>query len=144
MKRPTLSTIPPRQSTTMNWYFEKEGISQGPLTEALLEERVKKKDGVLAETLIWHPGMEDWEPVAKLRPQWLHTPAPIPAPAPVAPLPPPPPQASAPPLAEAAPQPKKPTSTLKPITANPKPPPAEPAPQEAGFFKKLFGRGKKK
>lgn len=56
----------------MNWYYEKEGVSQGPVAEADLAERVWKRE-LKADSLIWNPEQESWAPVAEIRPAWLET-----------------------------------------------------------------------
>ena len=71
----------------MNWYFEKDGISQGPLSEAALAAKVRAKE-VPADSLIWHVGREDWQSVNELRPAWLEPPAPALAPTAAKPMPP--------------------------------------------------------
>jgi GYF domain 2 len=54
----------------MNWYFEKNGISQGPHSEAELEAKVRGNE-LHQDSLVWHVGQNDWQPVSSLRPQWL-------------------------------------------------------------------------
>jgi hypothetical protein len=54
----------------MNWYFEQDGVSQGPFTEGELLGRVRAK-AVSAETLIWNPSLEAWQSVGELKPEWL-------------------------------------------------------------------------
>jgi hypothetical protein len=101
----------------MNWYFEIDGISQGPLTAEVLAIRVQKGE-VPADTLVWHPGLGDWQPVGQLCPNWLE---PI-----VAPVP-----AAKPPVTRPGTRPLAPIAT-------------EPVEEKQGFFSKLFGRSKKK
>jgi hypothetical protein len=50
----------------MNWYFAVDGRSHGPVTEHKLEELARSGE-VGTDTLIWHPGLEEWEPVWKLK-----------------------------------------------------------------------------
>ena len=128
----------------MNWYIEKDGVSQGPLTEEMLALRVQGGE-VASETLIWHVGLKEWQPVAQLRPQWLVPVTPAksaPAASDLAPAPAPAP-ASGPAPSSAGPK-------LVPIpAAAPSRPVAKPlapsvADEQTGFFKKLFGRLKKK
>lgn len=107
----------------MNWYIEKEGVSQGPLTEQVLALRVQSGE-VPEDTLIWHVGLPEWQPISQLRPQWL---APAPA-AVVTPTEPAPADAKSTPPARVSAKP------LAPSVADAQP----------GFFSKLFGRGKKK
>lgn len=52
----------------MNWYYATEGRSQGPLTESSLK-RLAREGVISAGTLVWHPGLEEWEPLAKLKPE---------------------------------------------------------------------------
>lgn len=52
----------------MNWYFSVEGHSQGPVSEQQLAELARKGD-VGTDSLVWHPGLEEWEPVWKLKPE---------------------------------------------------------------------------
>ena len=107
----------------MNWYIEKEGVSQGPLTEQVLALRVQSGE-VPAETLIWHVGLAEWQPIQQLRPQWL---APSPPPVTASPEP-------APAEAKAAPPSRTAAKPLAPSMSE----------EQPGFFKKLFGLGKKK
>lgn len=51
----------------MKWYYSAEGHSRGPVNEAQLVELARAGE-VTTETLIWHPGLEEWEPVWKLKP----------------------------------------------------------------------------
>jgi GYF domain 2 len=65
----------------MTWYYEQDGISHGPESEADLLTYLK--DGSLqAESLIWHPGLDEWQTVLQLRPEWLTPPKPVAAPPP--------------------------------------------------------------
>ncbi len=51
----------------MNWYYATEGRSNGPLTESSLK-RLAREGEISGGTLVWHPGLEEWEPLAKLQP----------------------------------------------------------------------------
>jgi hypothetical protein len=52
----------------MNWYYSVEGRSHGPVNQQDMLRLAK--EGVLGtDTLIWHPGLEEWNPVWKLMPQ---------------------------------------------------------------------------
>lgn len=51
----------------MNWYFSVDGHSRGPVSEEKLAELARSGE-VGTDTLIWHPGLEEWEPVWKLKP----------------------------------------------------------------------------
>lgn len=57
----------------MNWYYEKDGVSQGPLPEPEMLALVRKQQ-VHAHSLVWHPGLEEWDSVQKLKPDWLTEP----------------------------------------------------------------------
>jgi hypothetical protein len=54
----------------MNWYFEDNGVAQGPHLESELEAQVRVQK-LSADSLIWHAGLAEWQPVQKLRPLWL-------------------------------------------------------------------------
>ncbi len=51
----------------MNWYFAVDGRSHGPVSEQELSE-LAFNGGIGKDTLIWHPGLTEWEPVWKLKP----------------------------------------------------------------------------
>ncbi len=53
---------------SMNWYYSVEGCSRGPVSQQDLF-RLAKEGTVGTDTLIWHPGLEEWDPVWKLLPQ---------------------------------------------------------------------------
>lgn len=122
----------------MKWYYEKEGISQGPLPEDEIIALVLKKE-VVASTLIWHSGLEDWGMVNDLKPEWLK-------------------QTAAPPAAAPSPAPAKQTmpKTEGPLPAAEAPSAPKLAKPKAGLEKstedtgkvgllgRLFGFGKKK
>jgi len=107
-------------STHMNWYFEIDGVSQGPISESVLALKVQTGD-LPAQTLIWNPSMSEWETAGTVKPDWLK------------PIVPPMPVTTAPkPSAVRTPtKPLAPSKTEKVVEEKP------------GFFKKLFGRGKK-
>lgn len=121
----------------MNWYYEKEGVSQGPVAEAELAERVFHRE-LKGDSLIWNSELDSWTSVAELRPNWLETlaaqeevPEPRPATAPLRPITVPLREA---PVKGAAPAP----SRLKPQA------PVGGEEEKAGFLRRLFGGGKKK
>jgi len=97
----------------MNWYFEQDGVSQGPFTEGEMSGRVRA-NAVSAETLIWNPSLEEWKSVSELKPEWLK-PATVEQPR------------SAPPTKSAF---SKPVIQAAPESAEAKP----------GLFKRLFGK----
>jgi hypothetical protein len=107
----------------MNWYFEHDGVSQGPLLEHDLAGRVQRGE-IAGTTLIWHEGMNEWRPVAEVSPDWGK-------PKPVAP-------AVKPAAAKVSPT-TKPLAPSKQTTAYA----GKPSPKQ-GFFSRLFGAGKKK
>jgi hypothetical protein len=55
----------------MNWYYAVEGRSHGPVSQEDLF-RLAKEGTVETDTLIWHPGLEEWDPVWKLLPQAMN------------------------------------------------------------------------
>lgn len=58
----------------MNWYFEQQGVSHGPLPEDELVLMLRRRE-ITRDTMIWHPGLESWQEIATLKPQWLVTPS---------------------------------------------------------------------
>ncbi|MFZ4592716.1 MAG: DUF4339 domain-containing protein [Verrucomicrobiaceae bacterium] len=107
----------------MNWYFEKEGISQGPVLEHDLAGRLQRGE-IAGDTLVWHEAMTEWSPVGEVAPDWLK---PKTALAPVAT-----------PLAKISPpsQPLTPSKQASEVTGD--------AEEKQGFFSRLFGAAKKK
>jgi hypothetical protein len=51
---------------TMKWYYESNGLPQGPILENELR-RLKEEGKISAECLVWTEGMEDWTPFEKVR-----------------------------------------------------------------------------
>lgn len=51
----------------MRWYYSIEGRAHGPVAEERLAELVAQKV-VGGDTLIWQPGLKQWDPMWKLRP----------------------------------------------------------------------------
>ena len=98
----------------MNWYYSVEGCSHGPVTERSLAE-LARSGTVGAGTLIWRPGLEEWEPVSQLKPEILGKRIGLIT-----------------------------VSKSKGMTGS-VPPPAEAKPERVatGFFKRLFGGGGK-
>jgi hypothetical protein len=47
----------------MNWHYEKNGIRHDGITEEEITERVKRGE-LTASTLVWKPGMPDWQPLS--------------------------------------------------------------------------------
>jgi hypothetical protein len=54
----------------MNWYYEDNGVAQGPYPEAEVELKFRLKS-IAEDTLLWHTGLVEWQSAEKLRPQWL-------------------------------------------------------------------------
>ncbi len=52
----------------MNWYYSVEGRSHGPVSQEDLF-RLAKEGAVTTNTLLWHPGLEEWDYIWKLLPQ---------------------------------------------------------------------------
>jgi hypothetical protein len=120
----------------MNWYFEKDGISQGPLSEAELEALVRHGT-VAAAHLIWQVGTENWDSVQVLRPQW------VPSTINVVPPTREPEQGKA-----AKPKRERAASTAKPTTSRLKSSPAKPEAEKSAaqparktsILRRLFGK----
>lgn len=47
----------------MNWHYEKNGIRHDGITEEEMTERVIRGE-LTASTLVWKPGMTDWQPLS--------------------------------------------------------------------------------
>ena len=57
----------------MNWYYSIEGRVNGPVDEQYLG--ILANDGVVnTATLIWHPGLDEWQPVSTLKPEIIEGP----------------------------------------------------------------------
>ena len=119
----------------MNWYFEKDGISQGPCPEAEIVALAQRQQ-VVASTLIWHPGLEEWGTVEQLKPEWLKQSVTA--------------AAAVPPAKKTVPKTEGPLPTSEAVPAShlPKPKaglekPAGKA-EKGGVLGRLFGFGKKK
>jgi hypothetical protein len=54
----------------MNWYIEKEGICQGPLSEEEIVTRMTQRE-LSSDSLVWNAQMESWSTVAETKPEWL-------------------------------------------------------------------------
>jgi hypothetical protein len=100
----------------MNWYYAIEGRSHGPVDAKALADlaRAGRLDG---DTLIWHPGLTEWEPATRLLPEIFASLVPHPGPATIE-------KQSAIPVAAKKPQKPK-------------------ASESGGLLKKLFGSPKK-
>ena len=49
----------------MNWYYAQAGKQEGPLNDAQLAQMVAMGT-ITAQTLVWHEGMADWLPYARV------------------------------------------------------------------------------
>lgn len=114
----------------MNWYYNNAGAAEGPMDDLAMGEMARAKK-LSSDSLVWHAGMEAWQTVAALAPAWWTATLPTPAgrPAPVA----------------AKPTKEKADESGRRL-AGPNAPTIEAAEtkSEGGFFKRLFGFGKKK
>ena len=52
----------------MKWYYSAEGHATGPVDEQKLAE-LARSGVVTTDTLIWHSGLAEFEPVWKLKPE---------------------------------------------------------------------------
>ncbi len=52
----------------MKWYYSAEGHATGPVDEQNLAE-LARSGVVTTDTLIWHSGLTEFEPVWKLKPE---------------------------------------------------------------------------
>lgn len=53
----------------MKWYFNNQGMADGPHDEKHMRALVN--EGLITtQTLIWHPELEQWEPVQTISPTW--------------------------------------------------------------------------
>jgi GYF domain 2 len=131
----------------MNWYFEKDGVSQGPHSEEELEALVRSGT-VAAHHLIWQVGMENWDSVQLLRPQWLQSASPTGARV-IEAEPEPGPLSEPAETPAAKPKRERAVSTAKPATSRLRATPAKPEadtsaaaepPPKTGILKRLFGK----
>jgi hypothetical protein len=124
----------------MNWYYEDNGIAQGPVPESELESRVRGQK-LSAEALIWAAGSAEWRSVKDLRPVWLEVPKVTAQPAS--------------PRAKDTPLVKRGTASDAKTSSAPEPgmklkakateaPAPEVPAEKPGLLKRLFGLGKKK
>ena len=52
----------------MDWYYAEAGNQVGPLSEADFEQLVNTGK-VSGETLVWRPGLKDWQPLKEVQPE---------------------------------------------------------------------------
>ncbi|MBQ7251856.1 MAG: DUF975 family protein [Kiritimatiellae bacterium] len=65
----------------MNWYYQLDGAAQGPVSEETFRSLIAR--GVIRpDTLVWHEGMAEWEPLSVADPTWASGGAGAPPPAP--------------------------------------------------------------
>jgi len=115
----------------MNWYFNNAGAAEGPHDDAVMTALAREKK-IVADSLVWHAGLEAWQTVAALSPSWW--------------------AASLPPAGRAVPPtskkllPAAPEAGAERRLSGPKAPTADAAekPQGGGLLKRLFGFVKKK
>jgi hypothetical protein len=125
----------------MNWYFEDNGVAQGPYPEAEVELKIRLNN-IAADTLLWHTGLVEWQTVEKLRPQWLKPSAPVPVTAKADPKEPATlAQQSNSKSKARTEQPEEAKPTLRPTAPLKTPDTAEEG--KKGILKRIFGIGKK-
>ena len=75
----------------MNWFYSEGGAQKGPVDDAAFRALVSNGT-IRPDTLVWHEGMADWQPLSAaepaLAPQVVPPPPPGSAPAAGAPIPP--------------------------------------------------------
>jgi uncharacterized RDD family membrane protein YckC len=49
----------------MNWYYAEQGAQKGPVEDREFQ-RLVETGRVTAQTLVWHDGLADWQPYAKV------------------------------------------------------------------------------
>lgn len=115
----------------MNWYYNNAGAAEGPMDDQAMTELVRAKK-LASDSLVWHAGLEAWQTVAVLAPEWWAASLPTPAGRPAA-------------VEAKKPAKEKPDSSARRL-AGPNAPNTEAAETKAsgGFLKRLFGFGKKK
>jgi hypothetical protein len=132
----------------MNWYYEDNGVAQGPLLESQLEAHARSQK-IVADTLIWQAGSSEWKSVKELRPVWLEVPKQTadPVVAVKAEAKPKPLSKQATARAKDTPLAKGTSNAEHPKTAEVVKPIAvveEPVVEKPGILKRLFGLGRKK
>lgn len=110
----------------MTWFFNNDGIADGPHEEPAMAELVQK-GRVLPQTLVWHDGLTLWQEASVLQAAWWKVKLKAPQPQPALEVPAP----------AAAPKVATPRRNPKPLA----PTPTEEVPKaKPGLFKRLFGR----
>lgn len=115
----------------MNWYYNNAGTAEGPLDESGMTE-LARANKLASDSLVWHSGLESWQPVAVISPSWWAASLPTPADRPS-------------PVAEKKPVKAKAATSARRLSG-PNAPTIEAAEskESGGFLKRLFGFGKKK
>ncbi len=145
----------------MNWYYEDNGVSQGPVTETDVRQRIAAGQ-LPSNVLVWRVGLDSWTSASDLPPAIspAANPEPVEEVATAAPASAPSPKAkretrvratpqTAPLIQPAAqtekpvPKPKKKTSAVA-EPPEPQPPDVTATPPKPGFLNRLFGGSKKK
>lgn len=108
----------------MNWYINNAGAAEGPMDDPAMAELVRAKKLDL-DSLVWHAGLDAWQPVAQLSPSWW--------------------TGKSAPAAEKKPAKEKADASARRLSG-PKAPTSDAAEAKAGggFLKRLFAFGKKK
>ena len=143
----------------MNWYFEVQGVSRGPIPEGEFADMVQRGE-VPADSLVWKPGLEEWATVSEINPPWLKNPVAVesepkkqkasvsqqkaPPPKEAQPDEPLPVIEAAVPTEPAAPVREPARSKLKLQAPTPAPEPLDQKGEKGGLLKRVFGFGGRK
>ena len=65
----------------MNWYYEQDGVSMGPVSDSTLPELVNN-GSITGDSLVWHPGLDDWATALLMKPTLFAPKAAAPEPSP--------------------------------------------------------------
>lgn len=108
---------------TMNWYINNAGAAEGPKDDDTMAELFRSKKLSL-ESIVWHSGLDAWQPLSQISPTWLG--------------------GNSTPTAKAKNDDGKKRPDARRL-AGPKAPTTAPAePKPTGLLKRLFGLAKKK
>jgi hypothetical protein len=115
----------------MNWYYNNAGAAEGPMDDQAMTE-LARANKLASDSLVWHAGLEAWQSVAVLSPAWWVAALPTPAGRPAS--------------AAKTPAKDKAADAGSRRLSGPNAPTMEAAEtqEKGGFFKRLFGFGKKK
>lgn len=61
----------------MNWFYSDNGTQKGPISDMELMNLSRSGD-LKPETLVWHEGMADWQPLSMARPDLIAVPETVP------------------------------------------------------------------